>query len=320
VPVALTATVAMLLASAVGTRVQTAPSPAATGAALAAGVGSPRGLAVGPKGEIYIASPDPGRVFELGVDGKLRVIAGEAYPLAPAGLAVDPAGNVYVSDPDAARVYRIDASSRSLKLMAGTGTVQGDEGPATAARLVRPVGLACTRKGELLIADAGDHRVRRVDGDGRIHTVAGDGTPGVEGDGGPAVRARLSRPEAVAADRRGNVYIADRGNRRVRRVAAKNGAIATWAATGLAGPTGLSVDDTGSLWIADPENRRILKLDRDGVAVGGWSDPNAAPEFVAWDSGRGLLFSDGARQAVLRVSHGRAELVAGNAVAESPGR
>ena len=304
-PVALTATVAILLASAVGTRVQTAPSPAPAGAALdplAVGVGSPRGLAVGPKGEIYIASPETGRVFEVGVDGKLRVIAGEADPLAPTGLAVDPAGNVYVSDPDAARVYRIDASSRSLSLMAGTGAVEGDEGPATAARLVRPVGLACTRKAELLIADAGDHRVRRVDGDGRIHTVAGDGTPGVEGDGGPAVRAR----------RRGNVYIADCGNRRVRRVAAKNGAISTWAATGLAGPTGLSVDDTGSLWIADPENRRILKLDRDGVAVGGWSDPNAAPEIVAWDSGRGLLFSDGGRQAVLRVSHGRAELVAGN--------
>jgi sugar lactone lactonase YvrE len=209
-------------------------------------------------------------------------------------------------------VYRIDASTRSLSLMAGTGAVQGDEGPATAARLVRPVGLACTRKGELLIADAGDHRVRRVDRDGRIHTVAGDGQPGDDGDGGPSIRARLSRPEAVAADARGNVYIVDRGNNRIRRVANRTTTISTVVASGLRNPNGLTVDPAGNLWIADEGDHRLVKVDRWGVTAGGWSDPTASPGVVAWDPGRGVLFADAARRLILRVSHARAEPVAGN--------
>ena len=283
------------------------------------GIGSPRGIAVGPGGQIYIASPETGRVFELRADGKVQVVVGEAYRILPTGLAVDPAGNVYVSDPQAGYVYRIDATTRALTIMAGSGTVQGDEGPASAARLVRPTGLAWTGKGELLIADAGDHRVRRVDPDGRIHTVAGDGEPGDDGDGGPAVRARLSQPEAVAADGRGNIYIADRGNRRIRRVASKTGAISTWPESGSFNPAGLSVDKAGSLWLADPDNHRLVKIDRHGDTVGTWSDPAAVPSAVAWDPGGGVLFADAPRPLVLRVTLGRAEVVAGNAATATAG-
>jgi trimeric autotransporter adhesin len=314
--------VAILFASAVGGRSERVPSALAAEDALdplAAGIGSPSAIAVGPEGEIYIASPERGRVFEVGADGKLRTVAGEVDRLLPAGLAVDHAGNLYVSDPQAGHVYRIAAATRALTIVAGSGSVQGDDGPAPAARLVRPTGLAWTRKGELLLADAGDHRVRRVDREGRIHTVAGDGEPGDYGDGGPAVKARLSRPDAVACDSRGNIYIADRGNRRIRRVAAKTGAIGTWPARGPADAAGLSVDDTGSLWIADPDNRRLLKLDRFGETAGVWSDPIAVPTAVAWDPGRGILFADGPRHLVFRVTLGRAEVVAGSGATASAG-
>jgi DNA-binding beta-propeller fold protein YncE len=301
---------------------EAAPSApaAATLDPLAVAIGSPQGIAVGPKGEIYIASPEMGRVFEVGRDRSLRIVALDASVRAPTGLALDPAGNLYVSDPQAGCVYRIAGSTRALSIMAGSGTVQGDEGPAPAARLVRPTGLAWTRKGELLIADPGDHRVRRVDRDGRIHTVAGDGVPGDYGDGGPVVRARLSRPEAVAADARGNIYIADRGNKRVRRVANRTATISTVVvAGGLGSPNGLTVDQAGNVWIADETNHRLVKVDRRGVTVGGWSDPVASPGAVAWDSDQGLLFADASRGLVLRVFHGRAELVAGNGAPAGPG-
>jgi sugar lactone lactonase YvrE len=277
------------------------------------GFGVPRAIAVGPKGEVYIASPEMGRVFELRAHGELLVVAGEADRILPTGLAVDPAGNLYVSDPQAGYVYRIDSQKHALTIVAGSGTVQGDGGPAPAARLLRPAGLAWTPKGELLIADAGDHRVRRVDREGLIHTVAGDGTPGDQGDGGPAVRARLSQPEAVAADGRGNIYIADRGNRRIRRVGGKVRTISTWPESGSFNPTALSVDKTNCLWLADPDNHRLVKIDRQGYTVGTWSDPAAVPSAVAWDPAGGVLFADSTRRLVMRVLGGRAELVAGDA-------
>ena len=324
----MTATVAILFASAVGVRMDRVPAHAADAvvvpAPAAAGFGTPRAIAVGPKGEVYIASPETGRVFALREGGEPQVVAGQAERMLPTGLAVDPAGNLYVSDPQAGYVYRIEAAKRALTIFAGSGTVQGDDGPASAARLVRPTGLDWTPKGELLIADAGDHRVRRVDREGRIHTVAGVGEPGDDGDGGPAKRARLSQPEAVAGDARGNVYIADRGNRKVRRVVTKTGLISTWPESGSFNATALSVDKANCVWIADPDNHRLMKIDRQGYHLGTWSDPAAVPSAVASDPGGGVLFADSTRRQIFRVTRGRAELVAGNAAGTSgdsrPGR
>jgi DNA-binding beta-propeller fold protein YncE len=313
-----TATVAIAVASALGVRAFPVPAHAAEAQVAppeTGGFGAPRAIAVGPKGQVYIASPETGRVFELRADGALEVVAGQAERILPAGLAVDPAGNLYVSDPQAGYVYRIDAQKRALTIMAGSGTVQGDGGPAPAARLVRPTGLAWTSKGELLIADAGDHRVRRVDPDGLIDTVAGVGEPGADGDGGPAKRAHLSQPEAVAADHRGNIYIADRGNRRIRRVTARPRVISTWPESGTFNPTALSVDKANCIWLADPDNHRLLKIDRQGYTIGSWSDPAAVPSAVAWDPAGGVLFADATRRLVMRVTRGRAELVADSGTA-----
>jgi DNA-binding beta-propeller fold protein YncE len=159
---------------------------------------------------------------------------------------------------------------------AGTGQpgFDGDAGPAVAAKLNYPQGVAVDGTGALYIADSGNHRVRKVAPDGTISTVAGTGDAGFGGDGGAAALARLSCPRAVVVDSAGVLYITDAGNHRVRKVA-PDGTISTVAGTGDAGfggdggaatsaqlnsPYGLAVDDAGDLYIADCDNHRVRKV------------------------------------------------------------
>jgi NHL repeat-containing protein len=125
----------------------------------------------------------------------------------------------------------------TISTIAGTDTpgFSGDGGPATAARLGVPTGVAVDRQGNVYIADRENHRVRRVSG-GTFTTIAGTGTQGFSGDGGTATAAQLSFPSGVAVDGQGNVYIADAGNDRVRRVS--GGTITTFAGTGTKGFSG----------------------------------------------------------------------------------
>ena len=117
----------------------------------------------------------------------------------------------------------------------GTGAkgFAGDSGPATAALLNGPFDVAFDRAGNLCFSDTFNHRIRRVDArSGVITTIAGNGEPGYSGDGGPAMRASLNEPYGIAIDRAGNIFVADRLNRRVRRIDAANGTITTLAGTG----------------------------------------------------------------------------------------
>lgn len=155
----------------------------------------------------------------------------------------------------------------------------GDGGRATEARLFFPYQMARDAGGNLYIVDRGAHRVRKVDPAGTITTLAGTGTAGFGGDGGPATEAQLSAPRGVAVDAQGNVYIADSGNHRVRRVT-PDGLISTIAGTGrpefagdggpareasLASPQSLAVDAQGNLYIADVTNRRVRRIGTDGI-------------------------------------------------------
>src|SRR5260370_19077903 len=115
----------------------------------------------------------------------------------------------------------------------------GDGGPANAALLNGPFDVAFDGAGNLYFSDTFNHRIRRVDTqNGVITTIAGDGQAGYAGDGGPAVRASLNEPYGIAIDRAGNVFIADRLNRRIRRVDAASGVITTLAGTGEAAYSG----------------------------------------------------------------------------------
>ncbi|MFQ5672146.1 MAG: hypothetical protein ACE5G9_03550 [Nitrospinales bacterium] len=196
------------------------------------------------------------------------------------GIAVDQEGNVYISKRDMNVVSRIGRDG-TIRPVAGSGVsgFTGDGGPALQAKLKLPAGLTFDRKGNLYIADRDNHRIRKVDTSGIITTVAGNGTPGFSGDGGPAIQASLNLPAGVAVDDRGRIFIADRSNDRIRMVDEK-GIIHTYAGTGIAEyggdggpatkahlrkPFGLALDKKQNLYIADRGNNRIRKVDASGI-------------------------------------------------------
>jgi sugar lactone lactonase YvrE len=275
--------------------------------------------------------------------------ATEAALDAPTGLARDRRGNVYVTDHNNARVRRIYArgGTRLITTLAGTGErgSDGDSGPATAARLVQPTGVSVTRKGEVLVTDAGTDRegnaVRRIDRRGIIHAFAAGGTaaPGNSGDGGPARNARLRTPLRTAVSRRGDVYIVELNNHRVRVVRTASGNIEPYAGTGTAGdagdegsaldallrnPAGLALTRDGTLYIADFGNHRIRVVTPDGVihALAGTGVPTGSIDGPGGDPRDDRIEGGAAREATfskptgIALDHDGALLVAdqGNSV------
>ena len=196
------------------------------------------------------------------------------------GIAIDKKGNFYISRRDHNTIERIDKNG-ILTRFAGTGEAgySGDGGPALAASLKVPAGLLTDKKGNVYIADRENHVVRKVDRKGTITTIAGNGTAGFSGDGGPALQASLNFPSGLALDSKGNLYISDRSNNRIRRVNRK-GIINTYAGNGEEGyggdsgpalsaridrPFGLAIDKKDNLYIADRRNNRIRKVNSSGI-------------------------------------------------------
>jgi TonB family protein len=139
--------------------------------------------------------------------------------LFPSGVAVDSAGNLYIADSVNQRIRKVTPAG-AITPVAGNGTngFSGDGGQATSAQLSSPRGVAVDSAGNLYIADTNNNCIRKVTRDGVITTVAGIGTKGYSGDGGKATSAQLSNPNDVAVDSAGNLFIADSGNRRIRKV------------------------------------------------------------------------------------------------------
>jgi hypothetical protein len=160
----------------------------------------------------------------------------------PGGLAAAPDGGLYFTEQAGGRVRKI-AADGTVTGVAGTlnatGGFAGDGGPAASAQLQFPDGVAADSHGNVFVADTGNQRIRKIGPDGIITTVAGTGFAGYGGDGGPATAAYLDRPTALAIDRFDNLYIADAGNNRVRKIDA-GGTITTFAGNGGATftPTG----------------------------------------------------------------------------------
>ena len=199
--------------------------------------------------------------------------------LYPNGLARDAQDNLYISDIGTHQVLKL-TSSGDLTAVAGTGSggFRGDGGPAADAHLFAPHGLAFDAQGRLLIADTFNHRVRRIDRDGVITTIAGTGRAGYAGDAGPATAAQLNGPQDVTVDHDGGILVADSYNAVVRRID-PSGVITTFAGSepGLSGdggpaikallnvPTAVSVAADGSVYVSDAANSRIRRIGGDGI-------------------------------------------------------
>ena len=270
------------------------------GPAVEALLNTPRGIAVDGAGNLFIADTRTYTVRRVDTAGIITTIAGtgeagysgdggpavSAQLSAPYRVAVDVAGNLLIADTWNHRVRRVDTTG-TITTVAGIGGIginnegaySGDGGPAVEALLNIPIGIAVDGAGNLYIADNGNGRIRRVDTAGIITTIAGIGENSHSGDGGPAVEALLNLPRGIAVDGTGNLYIADTGNHRIRRVDTA-GIITSIAGTGEAGyggdggpaveallnsPRGIAVDGAGNLFIADYENSRIRRVDSMGI-------------------------------------------------------
>lgn len=214
------------------------------GAATAARLNGPSGLAVDAAGNLYVADARNHRVRKVAAgNGVITTVVGtgvqgfagdggaavSAELDSPGGLAVDAAGNLYIADTRNGRVRVVEAATGVISTVAGVGAsggnlqvYGGDGGTATAAGLALPRGVWVDAAGNVYVADSGNQRVRRVSAAGVITTVAGQGTEGFSGDGGPAVAASLDLPRGVVVSPAGLITVADSHNARVRQVDAES--------------------------------------------------------------------------------------------------
>ena len=259
-----------------------------------------------PEGGFLIADLGNKRVRSVSPDGIITTVAGtgaegatgdggpatKARLAAPAGIAVTAGGGFLVADAGTHRVRRV-AADGTISRVAGSGQPggTGDGGPAEAAQLNTPVGVAVLADGGFLVGEYEGHRVRRVSPNGVITRVAGTGTAGYSGDGSAATAARLNKPVGVSTTPDGGFLIGDSLNGRVRKVSA-DGTIATVAGTGASGysgdggpamaaqlrsPSSAAQNASGAILIADSEDNRLRLIEGVQATVGGPAPPAVAP-------------------------------------------
>jgi sugar lactone lactonase YvrE len=301
------------------------------------------------------ATPAPGTIIAVaGITGTTGT-SGDGGPatsakfVAPEDVAQDLSGNIYVADGDACEVRKIDTSG-IITRFAGTGSCgnTGNGGPATAAEIESPDGVAVDAAGNVYITDAQNHVVHKVDTNGTISIFAGTGVSGNTGDHGPATSAKLNGPWGVRVYRAGDVYISDVNANVVRKVDG-GGTITTVAGNGsggfsgdtgpatsakLAGPTGIWVDPSGNLLIADTGNDAIRQVTHAtgtistvaGIGTQAGTTGNGGPATsakldepygITEDIAGNLYIANFAGQTIQKVTHttGNISIIAGNGTA-----
>ena len=303
-------------------------------AATATSLLDPFGVAVDGVGNVYIADRLDSRIRKVSTAGIITTVAGNGIPGysgdggpapqaeldGPLDLAFDPSGNLYAA---VGAIRRISPGG-TITTVAGSGAsgYSGDGGPATAAAMLGPTDCVSDNAGNLYITDRGNSRIRRVSPTGTISTFAGNGTAGYSGDGGLAIEAEIFQPFQLAIDAAGNLYIADWGNSRVRKITPA-GIITTVAGGGPnygppgdGGPAtaatiggnlyGIAVDSAGNLYITS--NARIRKVDAtSGIisTIAGTGTPGfggdgglatnatvSGPQSIAVDASGNVYFAD----------------------------
>lgn len=306
-------------------------------------------------GNLYIADAFNFRIRKVSPDGRISTMAGNgtsgysgdggpagnAQVFSPGGIVVSAIGDLYFFDSVSIRKISSAGIISTIAKWTVTG-FGGDGGSAMLAMLNEPRGLTADVLGNVYVADMRNHRIRKIGADGILSTVAGNGSAGFGGDGGPATSAALNFPVAVTVDAAGNLYIADSLNHRIRRVA-PNGTISTIAGTGAKGFAGdgaaavaaqldtpyyLAIDAVGDLHFNDSGNGRIRKVTKSGtirtVAGAGLpffvGDGNPAtnaflalPQNLTVDAAGNLYVVDAANSRIRKISpNGRVWTVAGN--------
>ncbi len=320
------------------------------GPAIGAQLNFPTGVAVDSAGNLYIADGSArirkvaGAVIATVAGNGLVGFSGDGGPAISAvlssddGVAVDSAANLYIADYNNNRIRKV--TNGAITTVAGGGTTVAGSGPAIGAQLY-PGAVALDSAGNLYIADGVSNVIWKI-ANGVMTAVAGNGTRGFSGDGGPATSAELSGSESVAVDSAGNLYIADTFNNRIRRVA--NGVITTVAGSGTTGfsgdngpainaqlntPSGVTLDSAGNLYISDTGNACVRKVSGGVIATvagiggmpGSGGDNNtsatkstlSSPGGIAVDAAGNLYIADDFFDSrVLKVSNGVIDVVAGD--------
>ena len=310
--------------------------PGNGGPATSAIITNPFGVAVDASGNLYIAASGNSVIRQVNAGtGIITTVAGggtggdgglatAAQLSNPCDVKLDSAGNMYLSETcvvseqgsggggggsgtaGIARIRRVDAITGIITTIAGTASsgFAGDGGPANSALLNLPTGLGIDSAGDIFIADSGNNRIRRIDAiSGVITTVAGNGAAVFAGDGGPATSASLNEPTGVAVDADGNLYIADTGNSRIRRVDAISGNVTTVAGTGATGfngdgiaattatlstPANVILNTSGNLVFTDLGNFRVRMIDNSGLI---WTIAGDGVRSSSGDNGQASLAS-----------------------------
>jgi sugar lactone lactonase YvrE len=278
------------------------------GQATAAKFNNPRAVATDNSGNLYIADMRNYVIRKVSTTGTVSTVAGNGTAgtsgnggpavsgqlAQPTGMTIDQEGNIYIADFNASVVKKVN-SQGIMTIFAGTGAdgFGGDGGPASAAKLYKPVAVCLDQQGNLYISDASNKCIRKVNKKGIITTFAGTpGHPGYSGDGGPATAAKLTQPAGIAADNAGNIYIADPSNSVIRKVS-PNGIISTFAGNGTSGysgdggpatkaefqigsPQGVAVDKAGNVYASDYQNHVIRKISTSGIitTIAGTGNPD----------------------------------------------
>ena len=298
------------------------------GAATAATLNAPSGVALDGAGNLYIADTGNNAIRRVdGVSHGITTVAGNGSGMpgfggdgtlansgtvlldGPQGISVDAAGDLYIADTENQVVREVSAATGDINTVAGeyfgpfgngVGGYNGDGELATAATLDLPYAVAFDAAGDVLIADAGNNRIREINATTlMISTVAGDGTPGFSGDNAAATLAELDAPTGIALDPAGDLYIGDSQNDRVRKVNAASGYINTLAVSGgeylldtdsiantiaVKGPQGLLVDGKGDVFFANTLNMQVWEIESNVAALDFTATPIrqgsvSAPQF-----------------------------------------
>ncbi len=312
------------------------------GPAASAQISGPTGIWVDASGNVFFVDSGNNAIREITAAGTINTLSGgipinvdfgDGGPASAAGfagltdLAVDSSGKLYLADAQLLRAI----SNGAINRVAGSGAFSfgGDGGPATSAYINSPISVVTDAAGNLYIPDFGNNRVRKVDTNGNISTIAGTGAATSTGDGGPAVNATLRAPTSVALDPAGNLYVSDLGQR-IRKIAL-DGTISTIAGNGTAGSTGdggaatsatvnfpayLISDAQGNLYFIDYAGNRVRKINTSGVIStvagngqgkssgdnGAATNAGMSPTGIAISSNGTIYVADSSAQSIRQVS------------------